>query len=244
MWEIKVCLRVRYSFPFLGRRSWTSTAPALLAYKTKSPIIVATTKRKKGKYYIRYSPAIWPDTNKPLETEIIHLMNQSLSILEKSIQETPEQWLWQHNRWKQQTPHHVYKQYRHDSIAIIMPKENEQFLSLYKHLPLLKQIYPKNFLFLFLPKQFSSMKTFTVEEKIIYKQLEDLFVEDYRYKMVFNFTEDKALSRHYLRHSAICVLTFKGLQKIAKNHYPTCCISNIADVFLSALCRKKTFIKE
>ena len=37
-----------YSFPFLGRRAWTSTAPALLSYKTNSPIIVATTSRVNG----------------------------------------------------------------------------------------------------------------------------------------------------------------------------------------------------
>ena len=55
-----------YSFPFLGRRAWTTTAPALLAYKTHCPIIVATTRRVKGGYRIRYSDPIWPNLEESL----------------------------------------------------------------------------------------------------------------------------------------------------------------------------------
>ena len=49
-----------YSFPFLGRRAWSSTAPALLSYKTNCPIIFAATRRVRGGYefaiLIRFGP--------------------------------------------------------------------------------------------------------------------------------------------------------------------------------------------
>src|SRR5579872_4944385 len=82
-----------YSFPFLGRRAWTSTAPALLAYKTNSPILFAETRRVKGGYRVRYSDPIWPDLSAPLEKEIVRLMDQTLSLLQDSIKPPPREWL-------------------------------------------------------------------------------------------------------------------------------------------------------
>ncbi len=90
-----------YSFPFLGRRAWTSTAPALLAYKTNSPIIFAATRRTRGGYRIRYHEPIWPDLTQPVEHEVVRMMDQTLTLLQESIKLSPGEWLWQHNRWKQ-----------------------------------------------------------------------------------------------------------------------------------------------
>jgi Kdo2-lipid IVA lauroyltransferase/acyltransferase len=50
-----------YSSLFLGRLAWTSPLPALLAYKTNSPLFVATTRYEKGKYRIRYSEPLYPN---------------------------------------------------------------------------------------------------------------------------------------------------------------------------------------
>jgi KDO2-lipid IV(A) lauroyltransferase len=50
---------------FLGRKAWTSPIPALLSYRTGSPLVVATMKRQKTGYRIRYSEPIWPNRKAP-----------------------------------------------------------------------------------------------------------------------------------------------------------------------------------
>ena len=229
-----------YSFPFFGRRAWNSTAPALLAYKTNSPIIVATTLRKKGKYYITYSDPIWPEVEKPLEKEVVRIMDQALSILQRSIKEKLGQWLWQHNRWKQQTPRVLKKQFRYDSICIILPEEKDQFDTVIKHLHTLKLIYFRDFIFLYLPEKYKNVKTIEVDEIKTYKNIKEALVEDYRFKLIFNFTSCKKIHRHYKKLSTFEVLSNYDLKKIAEKSYPEETFKNLSEILISALCRNKT----
>src|SRR5580700_1541355 len=114
-----------YCTPFLGRKAWTSPIAAIIAHRTGSPIMVATTRRKKGKYSIHYSDPIWPNPEAPMDQEVDRLMQAALGSLEKSIQEEPGQWLWSHNRWKQQTLDKIKKKFRFEAILIILPQEIE-----------------------------------------------------------------------------------------------------------------------
>ena len=188
-----------YSFPFLGRKAWTSTAPALLSYRTGCPLIFAETRRVNNQYKIRYSDPIWPDLNAQMEPEIIRLMDSVLHLLQASIQKNPAEWLWQHNRWKQQTPKNVYKQFRHDCIALILVPGFEYIL------PTIKQIYPTDFLTLIIPNGFSP--NIEADEIITYNYLSEAFLPDYRFKLVFNFTNVN-FRHHYLSLSAHKVLDF------------------------------------
>ena len=92
-----------YSYPFFNRRAWNTTSPALLSYKTSSPIIIATTKRENGRYKIKYSDPIWPNLNNNKDFEIKRLMDKSLNILETEIRKSPGEYFWQHNKYKQQS---------------------------------------------------------------------------------------------------------------------------------------------
>jgi KDO2-lipid IV(A) lauroyltransferase len=222
-----------YSFPFLGRRAWTSTAPALLAYKTDSPIIVATTRRVKGGYRIRYSDPLFPDLKEPLETEVIRLMNLSLSHLQESIKESPGEWLWQHNRWKQQTPQIVYKRFRYDCICILLPDELEPFLAIQPHLPTLKAIYPTDFLFLVVPEALQHYPLIEADEVIPYRHREELLLRDYRFKLVYNFTS-YSVTKHYARFSALEVIDLPTLAALAGPH------TDFSDLLKRALCRPGT----
>lgn len=226
-----------YSFPFFGRRSWNSTAPALLAYKSNSPIIVATTVRKKGKYYITYSDPIWPRLNQPVENEVIRLMNEALTILQESIKEKLGQWLWQHNRWKQQTPTLLKKAFRHDSICIILPDEQDLFDEIVLHLGTLKQLYQRDFISLFLPEKFQEKKTIEVDELRTYKRIEETLVEDYRFKLIFNFTSTPEIKKHFKKLSAFEVLTQTDLKALAEKNYPDKTFANFSEIFLHSLCR-------
>ncbi len=222
-----------YSFPFLGRRAWTSTAPALLAYKTECPIIFAETKRTRGGYLIHYHNPIWPDLTKPIEQEVVRMMDLLLTELQESIKRSPGEWLWQHNRWKQQTTHNLYKRFRQDCICIILPDEG--FLELLPHLPTLKEIYPLVFLFLLVPEKYRGIKLIEADEVIYYRNWKETLLNDLRFKLIFNFTNYKKIHDHYEKLSAFEVLDITMLKELAKEHL----VQNhtLSDVFKRALCK-------
>lgn len=228
-----------YSFPFFGRRAWNSTAPALLSYKVKAPIIVATTERKKGKYFISYSDPIWPNYDQPLEKEVPCMMDKCLKILESSIKANPGQWLWQHNRWKQHTPREIKKEFRHDSICIIMPEREEDFIEISESLSTLKAIYPTVFSLIYIPQKYKDKESsITTDEKKVYSSLEDMLIEDYRPKLVFDFIGNKKIEKHFKKLCAFEVLTKDRIYRLAnKNHSPESAPANLSQAFLWALCR-------
>jgi len=222
-----------YSFPFLGRRAWTSTAPALLAYKTNCPIVFASTHRVQGRYKIRYFDPIWPDHSQPVEKDVVRMMDKALTLLQESIKHSPGEWLWQHNRWKQQTTHNLYKRFRHDCICVIMPDEG--FLDLNQHLKTLKEIYPLVFLILFIPNRFRHVPLIDADETIYYKTLDQTLINDLRFKLVFNFTDYKPIHAHYERLSAFEVVHIAKLKELAAEHLQP--QHDFSDILKRALCR-------
>jgi KDO2-lipid IV(A) lauroyltransferase len=222
-----------YSFPFLGRRAWTSTAPALLAYKTNCPIIFAATRRVRGGYRIRYSDPIWPDLTQPAETEVIAMMNRVLTLLQESIQLSPGEWLWQHNRWKQQNTHNLYKRFRQDCICLILPDQGLE--ELLPHLPTLKLIYPLVFLFLLVPAKYRGQPLIEADEVIYYTDPKQMLRDDFRFKLIFNFTDNKDVDAHYEKLSAFEVLDIPKLKELAAQHSQP--HHNLSDIFKRALCR-------
>lgn len=225
---------------FLGRKAWTSPSPALLAYRTKCPMMVATTKRKEGKYFIHYSDPIWPDVTKPLEEEIVVMMKQALKLFEASIHESPGEWLWQHNRWKQETPKTVYYRYRHDSILIILPEDNELLSSLTMHLSTFRDIYPLAFITAVIPEAHKDSVQLFDMDALYYKTPKDLFFKDYRYKLVFNFTSHLKLKKHFLSLSAFKVLTLEDIKEAAQPHLVKENKYTFSDLLKRALCRPGT----
>lgn len=222
-----------YSFPFLGRRAWTSTAPALLAHKTNSPIIFAATRRVSGGYRIHYSDPIWPDPALSAEEDAIRMMNRLLTLLQESIQRSPGEWLWQHNRWKQQTIHNVYKRFRHDCICVILPEEG--FEEIHAHLSTLKEIYPLVFFFLIVPEKYKGVSLMEADEVFYYKTLKETLLDDLRFKFVLNFTPYKKIHAHYEKLSAFEILDLPALEKLAKPHLPE--THTLSDILKRALCR-------
>ena len=200
-----------YAFNFFGRRAWTTPAPAILSHRTGCPIMVATIRRKKGKYLIHYSDPIWPNSEKPMEEEIHRMMKESLHLLEADIQKCPEQWLWQHNRWKQETPVNVYYRYRWDAILILLPEGFDP-----NNLKTFREIYPQAFITVLAPKGMEI--PLSDVEVITYESKSALYLNDYRFKLVFNFTSDPGLRKHFLKLSAFDVLDMEGLRKAALEH--------------------------
>jgi len=204
-----------YSSSFLGREAWTSPLPALLAYKTNTPILVATTKRIRGKYHIHYSEPIFPKTDQLKEKEVQRLMSETLQIFQESIKENPEEWLWCHNRWKQQTLDEIKRPYRQDSVACILPED----VALIEKLPLLRKLYPREHIALFVPKSLQSKISLNAEI-YPYTNLEEVFQEDLRFKLIVNFTKNFAIESHYKKLSALHTLhlnSFEALEAKVRN---------------------------
>lgn len=232
-----------YFHTFLGQKAWTSPAPALLSYKTKCPIIVATTTRAKGKYYITYSQPIWPNPLQSIDLDMPRIMNEILKIFEKSIKDCPEQWLWQHNRFKQETPKTVYYRYRYDCILIIFPKEKSHFQAFLPSISLFKQIYPKAFLTFCIPEEYKNLIEKNLDV-IFYSNAKDLYINDYRYKFVINFSGIKSLKRHFLKQAALKVINFNDLKKDAKIHMRSDTHYTLLEIIQRAMCRPGTLWEE
>ena len=82
------------------------------------------------------------------------MMDGALTLLQESIKARPGEWLWQHNRWKQQTPHILYKRFRQDCICIILPDEG--FGGAPPPSPNPEMIYPLAFLSLLVPEKYQA----------------------------------------------------------------------------------------
>lgn len=225
---------------FLGRKAWTSPSPALLAYRAKCPMMVATTKRKEGKYFIHYSDPIWPNITNPLEDEIVVMMKKALKLFETSIHESPGEWLWQHNRWKQETPKTVYYRYRYDSMLIILPDNKEAFLALLPHLNTFREIYPLAFITIVIPEAYKALFHIADINTLYYNTPEELFLNDYRYKLVFNFTSHIKLKKHFLKLSAFAVLTLEDIKQAATAHLDKDKEYSFSDLLKRAICRPRT----
>jgi len=218
-----------YHFPFLGRNAYSSTASALLSYKMKSPIIVATIKRGKDRYFIHYSDPIWPNLESPMDQEVHRLTFDSLVLFEKSIIRSPGEWLWQHNKYKQQSSKILNKPFRKDCILIVLPKKCDHLL---EHLATLRKIYPTEFLFLLAPRKSKKNLPTWPEKVFFYTSQKDLFLKDYRFKLVLNLANYEPLKKHYLKLSASSVPTLHDLKKLAP---PTS--KNLSQILTSTLCK-------
>lgn len=199
-----------YAYPLFGTRAWTSSAPALLAYKMNCPIVVCCNRRKKQGYQLKGSHPIWPNLAAPMKEEVPRLMDEAMRFLETSIEEKPEEWMWVHDRWKQQGIDHVKREYRYGFILITLPPDPTAFLPL---IPLVRQIYPRSFLTFFAPEH----AVLPVEGCEIhhYTQETDLFMRDWRYQLVLDFYGSKKLRRHFKKLGAFKALDLPALQKIA-----------------------------
>jgi KDO2-lipid IV(A) lauroyltransferase len=94
--------RVRGVFVnFFGRPARTPVGPALLAYKTESPIVpVAIVREGDDRYKIMVKEPVKLAFTGDKERDTIETTQKYTQVLESIIREYPSQWLWMHDRWK------------------------------------------------------------------------------------------------------------------------------------------------
>jgi KDO2-lipid IV(A) lauroyltransferase len=86
---------------FFGREVPTFEGPARLALRTRAPMLFAECLRQdSGDYIINFYPVPYDDLSNNSTENIYELTLRHTHILEEIIRRHPDQWLWQHKRWK------------------------------------------------------------------------------------------------------------------------------------------------
>ena len=90
---------------FFGRPASTSRSIALLAVRTRTPVVPVFARRDPDGYHtVVVHPALEPAASNGSETAVVELTARCTAVIERAIRETPEQWLWSHDRWRTRPP--------------------------------------------------------------------------------------------------------------------------------------------
>ena len=118
---------------------------------------------------------------------------------------------------------------------MILPEKEEEILPLLKDIAVFRKIYPKEHITLMLPKKYASKNSLKVDELIAYENLSEVFRKDYRFKLLFNFTSNKKIDKHYLNLSVLGSYSLSDLQRRASPEE-----KDVSKIFLQALTRKES----
>jgi KDO2-lipid IV(A) lauroyltransferase len=88
--------------PFFGVPAATFRGPALFALRAGSPIFVGTCLREPGwpQRYRGRATRIDFTPSGDLDADVVRLTEAHTAALEQSVRQAPEQYFWQHKRWK------------------------------------------------------------------------------------------------------------------------------------------------
>jgi KDO2-lipid IV(A) lauroyltransferase len=87
---------------FFGRPTFTTDAPARLAYLAGAVIVPFYMVRFGNKYRMMIDDFIYFDQAKNKDEEIRNITQKISASIEKHVKQYPAQWGWTHNRWKTQ----------------------------------------------------------------------------------------------------------------------------------------------
>jgi len=90
--------------PFFGRLAKTPRGPAVFALRLDTPLIFGTAIRQPdGRYHLAFEPIEVTRTD-DRERDTDAIVARYTLTLERWVRKAPEQYLWQHNRWKRRPP--------------------------------------------------------------------------------------------------------------------------------------------
>jgi len=86
---------------FFGRPASTNRGPAVIALKTKAPIIMSFMVREKDNTFTLYfEPELKLVETGDFEADVKKNTENWSAVLERYVRQYPEQWFWVHRRWK------------------------------------------------------------------------------------------------------------------------------------------------
>ena len=84
--------------PFFGKPCGTALGPAVIHLRTGAPLIPCYfTWLGPGKYKVKFHPPVLAEQ---FDGDNIKITTRLNEILEETVREHPDQWLWMHDRWK------------------------------------------------------------------------------------------------------------------------------------------------
>ena len=87
---------------FFGRPAKTPRGPAVFALRLDAPVFFATSIRiPDGRYHIHVREIVTERTG-DTDRDVDAILNEYSRLLEHYVRQAPEQYLWQHRRWKRQ----------------------------------------------------------------------------------------------------------------------------------------------
>ena len=91
--------------PFFGRDAMTAPTTAEFALRYRIPIVPARVERLKGARFrlTLYPPLDLPDSG-DRKADVHAVMTEINGLFEAWIRDRPEQWLWLHRRWPNESP--------------------------------------------------------------------------------------------------------------------------------------------
>ena len=90
--------------PFFGRPAKTPRGPAVFALRRSTPIVFAVPLRQaSGRFRMSFEPIVVAPTG-DRERDIDAIVATYTRVLERWVRAAPEQYLWQHRRWRRQPP--------------------------------------------------------------------------------------------------------------------------------------------
>ena len=90
--------------PFFGRLAKTPRGPAVFALRLGAPIVFgAALRQPSGRFRLTFE-AIDSTPTGDLDADMDRIVTEYTSVLEKWVRRAPEQYFWQHRRWKHQRP--------------------------------------------------------------------------------------------------------------------------------------------
>ncbi len=88
---------------FFGHPAWTPTGAALLARRTRCPVVAGFAARVPGgRMRLSFSPQVEVASGPDLDTEVAVLTAMLTAHIESQVRAYPEQWVWMHRRWRHQ----------------------------------------------------------------------------------------------------------------------------------------------
>ena len=86
--------------PFFGHPAMTPPALAELALRYDCPVVPARIVRLSGaRFRLVFSPPLELKSTGGRKADVARAMDQVNAVIEGWVRDTPEQWLWLHNRW-------------------------------------------------------------------------------------------------------------------------------------------------
>jgi len=87
--------------PFFGRPASTSKSLAVLAVRTRTPVVPIFIYRESvGRHRVVIHPSLPVDAASDTERAVAELTQRCTAEIEAAIGAAPDQWLWVHNRWR------------------------------------------------------------------------------------------------------------------------------------------------